>query len=205
MDRKVIVAVAMAAALAIIVWRSTTSAPTAKLDLVAEPSSPRVAEAVQPIDAVAEQSPSGNGSDPAAPESANGDSPRDDGAAFVRHLDAIAQQADTREFRNQADRLFAQWMNIDAPSALTWLERHRGDARFDRLVANAAQMYLAAGDVRSAQTFVEQIVEPSTREWLNEEVWAAAFEKRLVSADDLEKSGLTPDKIIAIVAGSRRD
>jgi hypothetical protein len=56
MDRKVIVAVAMAAALAIIVWRSTTSAPTAKLDLVAEPSSPRVAEAVQPIDAVAEQS-----------------------------------------------------------------------------------------------------------------------------------------------------
>jgi hypothetical protein len=96
-------------------------------------------------------------------------------------------------------------MNIDAPSALTWLERHRGDARFDRLVANAAQMYLAAGDVRSAQTFVEQIVEPSTREWLNEEVWAAAFEKRLVSADDLEKSGLTPDKIIAIVAGSRRD
>jgi hypothetical protein len=205
MDPKLVVAIAIAAALAIIVWRSATPPAATKRDLPAEQSSPAVAELAQPIDRIVEQSSFINGSDAAKLESANGDSPRDDAAAFVRHLDAVAQRAETREFRAEADRLFAQWMNVDAPGALTWLERHRGDARFDRLVANAAQMYIAAGDVRSAQTFVEQIVEPSTRDWLNEEVWAVAYERQLVSAQDLERSGLTSDKISAITSGSRRD
>lgn len=128
-----------------------------------------------------------------------------DWTELSRRMDAMGDRLATREFRAEADRLLGRWMTLDREAALAWLEGHRGDARFDRLVASAAQMLIAGSDFPRAQKLADQVVTPETRAWLHEEVWAIAFERRLVSAEELQGAGLTPEALRAIASGGRRD
>lgn len=122
-----------------------------------------------------------------------------------RRLDGMADRLAMIHEQREANRLIQHWLRADRNAALAWLSGHRGDPRFDPIASSVAQTLVAAGDFGEAQKLADGIVDPAVGDWVHQEAWAVAYEQGLVTAEQIQRSGLPPAAVGSVLSGSHRD
>ena len=138
----------------------------------------------------------------AEPTTANDSGPA---AELRRQLEEASARLPDLAARREASRLAMRWLKLDRDAALAWLQQPRENSYLDPVRASISQVLTAGGEFEQAQRLAEFISDPSTYEMAHKSALAEAYERKIITADQLRNSGLSPAAVENILSGSFRD
>jgi hypothetical protein len=126
-------------------------------------------------------------------------------AELRRRLEEASTRLPDIAAQREASRLALHWLKLDRDALLAWLNRPRDNNHLDPVRASVSQVLAAGGEFEQAQRLAESITEPAIYEWAHQNALAQAYERKIITADQVRNSGLSPAAIDNILNGSFRD
>jgi hypothetical protein len=122
-----------------------------------------------------------------------------------RQLEEASARLPDLAAQREAARLALRWLKLDRDAVLAWLKLPRDNNLLDPVRASVSQVLAAGGDFEQAQRLAESITEPAIYEWTHQNALAQAYERKVITADQLRDSGLSSGAVENILSGSFRD
>ena len=126
-------------------------------------------------------------------------------AAFRGYAELLAEEVKTDEQIAALNQLLARWVATDPVTAAVWLSQHDEAPFYDPAALHVAQHLVATQRYTEASSWAELIRDPAQRAVAHEAIVAERFRARQIDRSDVQRSGLSPERIAAILNGSRLD
>jgi hypothetical protein len=141
-----------------------------------------------------------------APAVAESPAPKapDPNAELRRRMEEACARLPDIAAQREASRTALRWLKLDRAATLAWLEQPHG-ANLDPILTSVSQALAGDGECTQAQLLAEFITDPAIYEWAHQNALAHAYERKLITTEQLRSSGLSPAAVENILGGSFRD
>jgi len=126
-------------------------------------------------------------------------------SAFRGYADLLAEDVKTAGQIAALNQLLARWVATAPTDAATWLASHDDAPFYDPAALHVAKHLVASERFSEASAWADLIRDPALQEDARDAIVAESFRAKKIDASAVRVSGLPPERIAAILNGSRLD